>query len=129
MEIQVQDFSGKKKFALQVENEDTFENVKAKIQNKEEIPSELCELYHNDTLLDNESTVSDFGLENGSSLIFLLSFEKMKAKLDKEKAEEKAAEAAEKAKKEAKEKAETAKIGQMDNHRSGNPALVSKKFW
>ena len=109
----------KKKFALQVEPDDTFENVKAKIQDLEEIPSDLCELYHNDTLLDNESTVSDLGLENGSSLLFFLSFEKVKAKMDKEKAKEKAGEGAEKAK--------TAQIGQ--NSWSGNPALVSKKFW
>ena len=124
MEVQVQDFSGKKKFTLEVEPDDTFENVKAKIQEKEEIPSDLCELYHKDTLLENETTVSSFGLQNGSSLLFFLSFEKMKAKMDKEKSEEED----EKAKKEAEEKTKMAKNGQIDAHRSGNPALVSKKF-
>ena len=119
MEILIQDHDGKKKIVLEVEPEDTFENVKAKMQDKEEIPADLCDLYHKDTLLQNETTVSGFGLQRGSNLLFVLSFEKMKAKMDKEKAE--------KAKKEDEErdKAEKAKKDETGPSHSGCPAMVS----
>ena len=122
MEVLIEDFTGQNKFVLEVESNDTFENVKAKIQEKKGIPADIIDLYHKSTLLENESTVDGFGLQSGNTLNFFISFEKMKVKMDEE------ALVSEKAKKEAEETTETAENGQMDDQRSGNPALVSKKF-
>ena len=84
MEVQIEDFTGQNKFVLEVEPNETFENVKAKIQEKKQIPADIIDLYHKTTLLENESTVTDYGLQMGSSLNFFISFEKMKVKMDEE---------------------------------------------
>ena len=140
MKIEIEDLYGDK-FNLDVELENSVGNVKAKMQEQEDISAEFCDLFANSRLLDDSTTLGELEIEEGSKFLFCLSHEKMKAKkaADKKTAEEKAKKAkkeaeenaiegAEKAKKEAKEKTETAKNGQMDDHRSGNPALVSKNF-
>ena len=129
MEVQIDDYTGQNKFVLEVEPNDTFENVKAKIQEKKQIPADIIDLYHKGTLLENESTVTGFRLERGSSLNFFISFEKMKAKMDEEalvseKAKKESEEKAKKDKKEAEEKGKK-KAENVDDHRSGDPALVS----
>ena len=126
MEVQIEDFTGQNKFVLEVEPNDTFENIKAKIQETKQIPADIIDLYHKATLLENENTVTGFGLQSGSSLNFFISFEKMKVKMDEE------ALVSEKAKKEAEEKAKNDKKEaeekdkkKADDHRTGDPALVS----
>ena len=118
MEVLIEDFTGQNKFVLEVEPNDTFENVKAKIQEKKGIPADIIDLYHKSTLLENESTVAGFGLQRGNTLNFFISFEKMKVKMDEE------ALVSEKAKKEAEEKGKK-KAENVDDHRTGDPALVS----
>ena len=123
MEVLIQDVWGKNKFVLEVEPQWTFENVKAKMQEKKGIPAYMCELHHKDTLLTNETTVSGFALERGSELLFSLSFEEFQAKeqvLLSEKAEEKKKEEAEE-----KNKAEKAKKDETGPSHSGCPAMVS----
>ena len=80
MEVLIQDFFGENKFVLKVEPQWTFENVKAKMQEMKGIPAYMCDIYHKDTLLENETTVGGFNLEFGSELLFILNFEKFKAK-------------------------------------------------
>lgn len=118
MEVLIEDFTGQNKFVLEVESNDTFENVKAKIQEKKQIPADIIDLYHKSALLENESTVAGFGLQRGNTLNFFISFEKMKVKMDEE------ALVSEKAKKEAEEK-DKKKAENVDDHRTGDPALVS----
>ena len=118
MEIEIEDLYGNK-FNLVVEPENSVGNVKAKMQDKEGIPAELCDLFGKDRVnLDDSTILSDLEIESGSRFLFCLSHEKMKVR---KAAEEKA----EKDKKEAEEKAEKDKGGEKAHHRSGNPALVS----
>ena len=132
MEVVIQDFWGKNKFVLEVQPQWTFENVKAKMQEQKGIPAYMCDLYHKDTLLENENTVSGFALESGSEVLFSLSFEKFQAKeqvLLSEKAEEKREDENEagKDKKEGeeKDKAEKAQKDETGPSHSGDPAMVS----
>ena len=118
MEIEIEDLYGNK-FNLVVEPENSVGNVKAKMQDKEGIPAELCDLFGKDRVnLDDSTILSDLEIESGSRFLFCLSHEKMKVR---KAAEEKA----EKDKKEAEEKAEKDKDREKAHHRSGNPALVS----
>ena len=120
MEVQIQDFFGENKFVLKVEPQWTFENVKAKMQEMKGIPAYMCDIYHKDTLLENESTVSGYALERGSEVLFSLSFEKFQAKEQvlSEKAEEKKED-------EEKDKAEKAQKDETGPSHSGDPAMVS----
>ena len=122
MEVLIQDFWGKNKFVLEVQPQWTFENVKAKMQEQKGIPAYMCDLYHKDTLLENENTVSGFALESGSEVLFSLSFEKFQTKeqeaLLSEKAEEKKED-------EEKDKAEKAQKDEKGPSHSGDPAMVS----
>ena len=115
MEVLIQDFWGKNKFVLEVQPQWTFENVKAKMQEQKGIPAYMCDLYHKDTLLENENTVSGFALEKGSEVLFSLSFEKFQAK---EQAEEEKED-------EEKDKAEKAQKDETGPSHSGDPAMVS----
>ena len=123
MEVQIQDFFGENKFVLKVEPQWTFENVKAKMQEMKGIPAYMCDIYHKDTLLENESTVSGYALERGSEVLFSLSFEKFQAKEQvlSEKAEEKKED-------EEKDKAEKAQKDETGHSHSGDPAMVSSIF-
>ena len=115
MEIEIEDLYGNK-FNLVVEPENTVGNVKAKMQDKEGIPAELCDLFGKDKVnLDDSTILSDLEIESGSRFLFCLSHEKMKVR--------KAAE--EKAEKDKKEAEEKDKGKEKAHHRSGNPALVS----
>ena len=127
MEILIQDFWGKSKFVLEVQPQWTFENVKAKMQEQKGIPAYMCDLYHKDTLLENENTVSGFALESGSEVLFSLSFEKFQAEEQALLSEKKKKEDEDKEKDEAEkaENAEKAKKDESGPSHSGCPAMVS----
>lgn len=131
MEIEILDLYGNK-FTVDVEPENSIENVKAKIQDKEGIQKELFDLFSKNSLLDDTVTLSDLGIQHGANLLYCLSYEKMKAQKaaentlfessaeKKKKSEENNNEKAEKA-----EKAEKEAVEKANDHRCGNPALVS----
>jgi hypothetical protein len=124
MEIEIEDLYGNK-FNLLVEPQTSVGNVKAKMQDKEGIPAELCDLFGKDRVnLEDSTILSDLEIESGSRFLFCLSHEKMKVrKAAEEKAEKDKKEAEEKVEKDKKEAEE--KDRDKDHHRSGNPALVS----
>ena len=126
MEIEIEDLYGNK-FNLVVEPENSVGNVKAKMQDKEGIPAELCDLFGKDRVnLDDSTILSDLEIESGSRFLFCLSHEKMKVrKAAEEKAEKDKKEAEEKAEKDKREAEEKDKGREKTHHRSGNPAMVS----
>ena len=52
-----------KKLTLEVEPADSIENVKSKIQDAEDVDLLIMELYYNDTLLLDGTTLSDYNIQ------------------------------------------------------------------
>ena len=62
----------KKIIFLYVEPSDTIKNVKAKIHDKEGIPSDLIELLYNGDILIDDETLDDCNIQDGNTLEYFL---------------------------------------------------------
>ena len=71
MQIYVKMLTGKT-ISLEVEASDTMKNLKAKIQDKEDIPSDEQMLYFDGNLLNDMHRFSDYGILGKSSLGLML---------------------------------------------------------
>ena len=67
MQIYVETPTGRK-IALEVNASDTIEKVKAIIQDKEGIPPDVQQLQFINTILEDERTLRDYNVQNGSTL-------------------------------------------------------------
>ena len=72
MQIFVKTITGKT-IALEVQETDIVESVKAMIQDKEEIPSNTQRLVFNGKQLEDWRTLSNYNIQQGSTLLLVLS--------------------------------------------------------
>lgn len=63
-----------KNYDLEVEPDDTIENVKDKLQNKEALPSDQHRLVFNRMLLEDDRTVTEYNIQPNSVLYSLVKF-------------------------------------------------------